>query len=290
MFKNLSAAALGVSGRQSEIIESALSNGFRGIDLDLNEIAAQAASQGLPLARRLLDSAKLKYGSAPLPVRLADDAAYKTDLAALPQAAELAAALGCTRLRAILEPASDDHPFHENFETHRRRLTEVAGILAKHGLSLAVGIDPTPARRAGQHYEFIYTLDNLLMLLSLVAGKNVGVAADLWALQVTGAGWEGLKKVKREQLLTVDISDARDGSPDAGRLLPGDGGVIDAAAVLAYLADIGFDGPVTPRRDPQQYPSQSREAICRDAGQKLDAVWKAAGLSPAGKLQAVAGK
>lgn len=290
MFKNLSAAALGVSGRQSEIIELALSNGFRGIDLDLTEIAAQAASQGLPLARRLLDSAKLKYGSAPLPVRLADDAAYQADLQALPQVAELASALGCLRLRATLEPASDQLPFHENFELHRRRLAEVAGVLAQHGLQLAVGFDPTPARRAGQHYEFIYSLDNLLMLLSLVASKNVGVAADLWRLNASDAGWEGLKKIKREQLLCVDVADAKDAAPESGPLLPGDGGSVDVAAALTYLTEIGYDGPITPQRDPQAYPAQGREAICRDAGQKLDAAWKAAGLSPAGKLQAVAGK
>jgi sugar phosphate isomerase/epimerase len=290
MFKNLSVAALGVSGRQSEIIELALSNGFKGIDLDLREIAALAASQGLAHARRLLDSSKLKYGSAPLPVRWTSDADYAADLQALPQMAELAATLGCTRLVTILEPASNEQPFHENFETHRRRLSEIAGVLAKHGVSLAVGFNADPAQRAGKHYEFIYSLDNLLMLLSLVASKNVGVAADLWALHVTGAGGEGLKKLKRDQLLTVELSDAKDNLPESGRLLPGEAGNIDAAAALAYLAEIGYDGPVTPHRDPKNYPAQSREAIGREAAQKLDAAWKAAGLSPAGKLQAMAGK
>ncbi len=290
MFKNLSVAALGVSGRQSEIIELAMSNGFRGIDLDFTDLGAQVASHGLPHARRLLDSAKLKYGSAPLPVRWTADAEYAADLLELPKMAELAATLGCIRLRMTIESASDTRPFHENFESHRRRLTEIAGVLGKHGVSLAIGFDPTAATRAGKHYEFIYSLDTLLMLLSMVSSKNVGVAADLWALQVAGAGWEGLKKLKREQLLTVDVSDAKDSSTEAGRLLPGETGTIDVSAALTYLAEIGYDGPITPHRDPQHYTGQSREAIGRDAGKKLDAAWKAAGLSPAGKLQAVAGK
>lgn len=290
MFKNLSVAALGVSGRQSEIIELAMSNGFRGIDLDLTDLAAQVAGHGLPHARRLLDSAKLKYGSAPLPVRWGADLDYAADLLELPKMAELAASLGCLRLRMTIESASDVRPFHENFETHRKRLAEIAGVLGKHGMSLAIAFDPAAASRAGKHYEFIYNLDTLQMLLSMLPGKNVGVAADLWALQVSGPGWEGLKKLKPEQLLTVDVSDAQDPTPDAGRRLPGETGVIDVAAALAYLAEIGYEGPVTPRRDPQLYPGQSREAIGREAGQKLDAAWKAAGLSPAGKLQAVAGK
>jgi sugar phosphate isomerase/epimerase len=290
MFKNLSVAALGVSGRQSEIIELALSNGFRGIDLDLVDLSAQVAAHGLPHARRLLDSAKLKYGGAALPVRWTIDADYAKDLADLPQAAELAATLGCTRLSIVVESASDARPFHENFEVHRKRLSEIAALLAKHGLSLAIGFDPTPAARAGKDYEFIYSLDNLLMLMSMITAKNVGVAVDLWALQVSGAGIDGLKKLKPAQIFTVDLSDAKDASPEAARLLPGETGVIDAAAMLTYLAEIGYEGPITPRRDPAQYPGQSRDVIVREAGQKLDAVWKAAGLSPAGKLQAVAGK
>ena len=35
MFRNLSASALGITGRQSEIIELSLSYGFKGIDIDL---------------------------------------------------------------------------------------------------------------------------------------------------------------------------------------------------------------------------------------------------------------
>lgn len=290
MFKNLSVEALGVSGRQGEIIELALSNGFRGIDLDLVDFAAQVASHGLPHARRLLDSAKLKYGGAPLPVRWTNDADYAADLAKLPQVAELAASLGCTRLVFIVEPASDARPFHENFELHRKRLTEIAAMLAKHGMSLAIGFDPAPSARAGKDYEFIYSFDTLLMMLSMVSAKNVGVAVDLWALHASGAGIEGLKKLKPAQILTVELSDVKPDLADAPRLLPGDGGAIDATAVLTYLAEIGYEGPITPRRDAAQYPAQSREAIVRETGQKLDAVWKAAGLSPAGKLQAVAGK
>jgi hypothetical protein len=44
MFKNLSPEALGVSGRQSEMIELALSFGFKGLDLDIIELADSAKS------------------------------------------------------------------------------------------------------------------------------------------------------------------------------------------------------------------------------------------------------
>src|SRR6266478_2947281 len=68
MFKNLSLDDLGVSGRQSERIELTLSNGFRGFNLDLVEFQQQVERHGLPHARRLIDSARLKPGSFKLPV------------------------------------------------------------------------------------------------------------------------------------------------------------------------------------------------------------------------------
>ena len=41
MFKNLSPETLGISGQQNEVIELALSFGFKGIDLNAVEFAAR---------------------------------------------------------------------------------------------------------------------------------------------------------------------------------------------------------------------------------------------------------
>ncbi len=48
MFKNLSPPALGISGRQGEMIELALSFGFKGIDLDVAEMAESAKRTACP--------------------------------------------------------------------------------------------------------------------------------------------------------------------------------------------------------------------------------------------------
>ena len=69
MFKNLNPEALGVSARDSELIELVLSHGFKGLDLDLVALAEQARTQGLDKASRLIASARLKIGSFRLPVR-----------------------------------------------------------------------------------------------------------------------------------------------------------------------------------------------------------------------------
>jgi chitinase len=38
MYKNLNATVLGVSGRQSELIELAMTYGFRGLDIDIVDL------------------------------------------------------------------------------------------------------------------------------------------------------------------------------------------------------------------------------------------------------------
>src|SRR5262249_47068877 len=113
MFKCLSPAPLGLTATPNELIEPALSNGFKGVELDVVSFSAQAAREGLPAARRLLDSAKLKQGYFQLPFEVEADAdAYAAGLSKLKDHAQLAADLGCTRAVTTLAPANDERPIH----------------------------------------------------------------------------------------------------------------------------------------------------------------------------------
>jgi hypothetical protein len=67
-------------------------------------------------------------------------------------------------------------------------------------------------------------------------------------------------------------------------LLPGETGAIDSAAALTALAEMGYDGPVVPMPHADRFKGLGRQQIFRTTSEKLDQVWKAAGLSPAGKL------
>lgn len=296
MFKNLSTQALSVTLTQSELIEQALSNGFKGVDLDLGEFAEQVKQRGLPHARRLLDSAKLKLGSFVLPVSWqGDDETFKADMARLPAAAELARDLGCTRAVTTMQPASDARPYHQNFEFHRQRFVELCKALAPYNVRLGIEFLAAAEHRKDRSFEFIHTLDALVMLIGMAGQSNLGVALDLWQVHVSGGGLEQIRKLSAKQVVTVSVADApRDQEPatctDEARLLPGETGVIEAAAALTFLAEQGYDGPVTPKPHSSRFHGQRRDAIVKQAGAALDAVWKAAGLTPAGKLAATAKK
>ncbi len=295
MYKNLSTVALGMSGRQSEVIELALSFGFKGVDLDLNDFQEQVKSKGLPHARRLLDSAKLKIGSFRLPtVWDEDDDLFRQGAAALPAVAELVASLGGTRCVTTIAPANDLRPYHENFEFHRRRLNEIADILAPHKIQLGVEIRVDPKYRQNAAYQFIHAFDAVAMLLGMMRTNNVGIAFDAWSWHVTGGTLEQLRKLGGERIVTVALADVATDSEhplnEETRLLPGEVGTIDSPALLVALAEMGYAGPITPAPHPARFKGLGREAIVRTTGQALDTVWKAAGLSPLGKLLPVAEK
>ncbi len=292
MFKNLRTEALGVSGQQSELIEWTLSYGFRGLDVDLVEFQTRARTSGVASAKRLYDSAKLRFGGFALPVDWqADEETYGRQCEALAGLAQTAAELGCLRCYSRLAPANQEQPYHANFELHRKRIGQVAGILAPHQIRLAVGFQAAAELRQDQAFEFIHQLDPLLILLQVTGASNVGLLVDSWELAVSGTAVEDLRKIPADKWISLELADAPAGSNLAElqatqRLLPGETGMVDNAGLVTLAAELGYDGPVTPAPHRQQFEGQKREAIVKLAGQKLDELWRSVGLTPAGKLAA----
>jgi sugar phosphate isomerase/epimerase len=106
---------------------------------------------------------------------------------------------------------------------------------------------------------------------------------------------ESVRALSSDKLVSVVLSDAATDSTAQearweARRLPAEGGSVDNVAVLAALAELRYDGPVTPAADPGQFAGASREKIVKMAGASLDRVWKAAGLGLSGRLAAVSGR
>jgi sugar phosphate isomerase/epimerase len=296
MFKNLSPEALGISDCEGGIIELALSHGFKGLDLDLLAFAEQVKTQGLARAARLIASARLKIGSFRLPVRWEQDSPdYQADLQRLPALAETAVQLGCTRATTLILPGSDTRPYHENFEFHRRRLAEMADVLRPYKIRLGIGFLAPIRCRAGLAFQFIQTFDEALLLMRTIGPANVGLAFDTWHWHVSGGKLETLRALAADKIVTVSLADAdvAVAAADAeleSRRLPGENSVIDIPAVLLTLAELGYDGPVTPAPDTSQFAGLSRDKVVKKTGAALDWAWKTAGLNLAGRLVAVSGR
>lgn len=296
MFKNLSASALGLSIQQNEMIELALTYGFQGIDLNIHEFAARVKDHGMPYARRLIDSAKIRVGRFRLPFAIdTDEASFQKELEQLASDAELAGQIGCSLCYTHLEPANNDRPYHENFEFYRRRFADLCKRLEPFGVRLAVGIRASETLRKDKAFQFIHDLDALVMLMSMVGTPNAGILLDLWELYVSGGSIEKVRSLSAKQILAVQIADLPGDQPldaltEADRLLPGATGRIESAASLALLKEKGYDGPVTVTASRKAFQNFRRDDVVKDAGAALDRVWREAGLATTGRSPLRSGK
>ncbi len=62
MLKNFSPQSLGINGRQSELIELALTYGFTSMDIDMDEMLRRAQRTNKKDAAKYLEAAKIAIG------------------------------------------------------------------------------------------------------------------------------------------------------------------------------------------------------------------------------------
>ena len=291
MFKNLSPSALGISGHESEIIELALTYGFRGMDLEVADFATRAKLRGMPYARRLIDSAKIRLGTFQLPFNWdTEEEPFKKEMEKLPEYARAAAELDCTRCVATLPPADDERPYHENFEFHRRRLTEICAALQPAGVWFGVGFQAAEYLRKDRAYQFIHDLDALTLLLNMVDAPNMGLLLDIWDLVACGGSVDTIRNLPLGQIVAVQVADMPADVPlseldQNSRWLPGaENSQIDTVGALIALAEFGYNGPLTPKPSRGVFHSRRRDIVVKQTGEALDRVWRAAGLTPEGTL------
>jgi sugar phosphate isomerase/epimerase len=295
MYKNLSTTGLGISGVESELIELALTYKFAGVEPDFMELYHRAEEKGVPYARRLIDSGKIKLGTFRLPIEWVDEARYAKDKDKLEKIAARAAELGCTRCVTLISPSSDERPYHENFEFHRRRLAEIAQVLNKHQVKLGLEVNALADARQGAAFEFVHSFDELRKLASGVGVENVGVVVDVFQWHAGGGSIEEIKSLSANQIVAVYLCDVPSDVPvgkltTKNRLLPNESGVIDSVDLVKWLTSIGYDGPVTARPDRSRFPKTGRMQIVKIVAESLDHVWTEAGLpSVRSALMAVAG-
>jgi len=281
MFRNLSPGTIGIQATLAEAIALASAHGFQGVDVSLGEVQTLSAER----VTDMFAQAGLRVGGTGLPVNFRDDdATFQADLQHLSAWADLARAVGCTRMCTWILPASDELDFAANYKQHRDRFAEAARVLADGGIRLALEfVGPATSRRTHK-YEFIHTMAGMLELCADIGTGNVGLLLDAWHWYTSHGTIEDLQRLQRENVVYVHINDAPPGIPideqiDNVRALPGETGVIDAPAFLRCLAATGYDGPVTPEPFSQRLRDLPAPEAAEETGQHLLGVWRQAGLA-----------
>ncbi|MBP86495.1 MAG: hypothetical protein CMJ64_07255 [Planctomycetaceae bacterium] len=286
MFKNLNPSAVGISARQSELIELALTTGFRGLDLEVDDFLRRAKNQGLAQTIQFIASARISIGGFELPVEWrGDEETYKAQLA------EFEGALGFAKdakVHACLThvlPESDYLPYHENFELHRTRLAEISEVLGKHNIRLAVGYYAAQSRRGREQFQFIHEADALSLLLKSVPGDNVGLLLDTWDWYVGGGTVDSLNGLGVNDVAYVRIADApadadRESLSEEQRQLHNEEGTTSIDEIARALKEGGYKGPVTVAAHRSCFDGMNGEAIARKCNEVLTAIWKVAEEGP----------
>ena len=284
MYKNLCAGAVGIRVTTVELAALAEKFRFGGIDLDVSEAAELLDGGREGLLKTIFERHGIKAGGFGLPVEFRkDEDAFQADLKKLPRLAKAAAGMDCRRCPTWILPASDELPFDENFELHRRRLKACAEVLAAHGIGLGLEFVGPRTMRAGKAHEFIWNMSGMLELAEAIGTGNVGLLLDCWHWYTSEGTAEDILALKPEQVVYVHVSDAPAGIPvdrqiDNKRAMPGATGVIDIAAFLKALSEIGYDGPITAEPFNPELKAMSAEDAADVVGGALDRIFARAGI------------
>lgn len=275
--KTLSPEALGISVTQSELIELALTFKFQTIEYDMRAYARSVERLGEQRARRLFDSARLRIGVFPLPINWdVDDDAFRAELEAFLPLAQTAKDLGAICCTATIAPGSNSRPYHENFDFHQRRFSDISRFVAQFGMYVAVGFQPVKAQGEAFSSRFIQHFSELVKFVELVNQPALKLTVDPWSILVGGGSVDEIRSLSKESIGLVRLSDLPADCDDpktldeSSKLLPGSGGPINVAEVLGILRETGFDGPVIPEADRRSYAGMKRDQVVEQAGRVID--------------------
>ena len=284
MYKNLNATVLGVSGRQSELIELAMTYGFRGLDIDIVDLVKRTQRSEFEKAARYLLSAKMLVSGFETPIDLdSDDETFEKTLALLPATIEIAGKVNARAGFLRLPAATDRLPFHEYFDVLHKRVDRIAEIFAANKVMLGLYFSTAIENRENRQFKFIQDVEGFLAFFNACANQSVGLVIDSFNWVVGGGTFEQLATIPGNRVAVLRLADAEvlPSVADASlkmRQLAGTSGVIDNVRIVSVLSKNGFDGPITAFGHSSNFGGMTRDSIVAKSQDSLDNVLAGAGL------------
>jgi sugar phosphate isomerase/epimerase len=249
MSLHLSCGAIGVKASQTEAIEYAARFGFDSVDADAKYLAGLSDSD----QARLLDTMrekKIEWALAGFPVEFRkDDTAFADGMKTFPAFCATLKRAGVKNVTTWISPGSPERTYLDNLRTHARRLREAAGVMEDHGMRFGLEYVGPKTSWTNQRYPFVHSMAEMKDLIGETGKSNIGFVLDSWHWYTAGEKKKDILSLKSDQVVSVDLNDAPAGIPvdqqvDSRRELPAATGVIDVAAFLGGLKEIGYTGPV----------------------------------------------
>jgi sugar phosphate isomerase/epimerase len=258
----LNAGNIGVKASQHELFNMAVKHGFEAISVHASELAEMSHGEVKAFLKDM-EYKNVSWGSAGLPVDFRkDESTFREGLKPLPDYIRAMERAGANRMNTWILSFDHSLTYLQNFKQHVLRLREVATILNDHGVRLGLEyVGPRTLQAVGQ-FSFIRTMAETRELIAEIDRPNVGFVLDSFHWYCAGETKEDLLTLSNEEIVAVDLNDARSGVPadeqiDGKRELPSATGVIDLKAFLTALISIGYDGPI--RAEPFNQPLRDME-------------------------------
>lgn len=285
MYKTLNPGVIGIRPDSfDQALELANIGGFSGLEFDVVEIKQLVERDGLAAVKARFSDAGIRPAAFGLPVDWRGGREnWEAGLAALPELAAAASALGAVRTATYILSWSDTRPYDENLAFHIERFRPIAKILDDHGIILGLEFLGPKTLYAGKNHLFIHAMQPMLEMAAEIGG-NVGLLLDSFHWYTSHSNVDDLLNLTPRNIAFVHVNDvpvglAIDEQLDGTRGLPGETGVIDIAGFLGALKFIGYDGPVTPepfKKALGDLPDDRTRA--RVVGASMDKIFKLAGM------------
>ena len=284
MFKNFTPQGLGVSGRQSELIELALTYGFRGMDIDMEETQRRAARSSPEEAGKYIRAADIRCIGFESGLSLDAPAdQWQNDVNKLQIVAQAGKTLDLEAAYIMIPAGSNRLAYHEFFEEVQSRLSQLAVLLEQEDIKLAVGFRCGADAAEKFQFEFIRNVEGFLALTRGVNAKNLGLIVDAWNWHVGGGSMEQLTGLAPTQIACVRLANVPDDIESnelkmSDRLLPTPENAVNNVAILKHLKAIKYAGPISVYAHRSAVKGMTREVIVVKTQEAIDALFVAADI------------
>jgi sugar phosphate isomerase/epimerase len=290
VYKNFSPLGLGISGRQSELIELAMTYGFRGLDIDMDETQRRAARSSADEAGKYFKAAK--RASTQYALHLVgyacnlnfdvDAAGWGNEIGKAKVTAQLANNFGLEQVYVTIPSGSDRLAYHEFFDETQQRLRQLAELLQGENIRLVLNFDPG-APAIEKQFPFVRTVEAFLAMVKGVGSKNIGIVVDSWNWHVGEGGLDQLSDVAVDTIAAVRLADLpenidRSEAKSVDRLLPTAQNIVNNVGVLQYLKRQEYTGPISIYCHGDKVRGMTREVIVVKAQEAIDALFTAADI------------
>ncbi|MFD2202433.1 sugar phosphate isomerase/epimerase family protein [Shivajiella indica] len=247
---SLNPGIIGVKANFAQTLDYAIQYGYEAISPFTQEVMDNYSDQQLDEINAKMKAHGISYCSTNIPVEFRkDEITFKDEFKGLKRFCQTMEKQGATRMNTWIISSHNELTYNENMRQHAYRLGECAKVMSDYGIRLGLEYLGMRTLLIMNRYPFISSMKEGKELIGEIGQKNVGFVLDSFHWYCANEGIEDLHTLKSEDIVVVDLNDAREGftretQMDGKRELPMATGVINLKDFLQGLIDIGYDGPV----------------------------------------------